>query len=290
MIAKIVTGSSIKGLLQYLTNKDHAVITANYLYPDAKLETIVSEFNAIQGLNKRVKKSVMHIVLSFPEEEKLSDDKLKTVTEDFMDAFGAEENQWISIKHFNTKHRHCHIAINRVKIDGKLLSTSYSHLRAKEICRALEMKHGLNKVSSSKFVSSNKGKDQLKRIIDHAIEKCKSIEAFKKEIEQQGFKVLMGRGVTFINTTNGAKTKGSSIGRDYSFGNIKKRLLNKEQKLNLEHFINEKTEINNSLKKDDKVSLKNNNDTSINELKDVSLITDEWQIDLFKKKRKKRKR
>jgi len=224
MIAKIVMGGNVNGLIHYLTNKKHKVLSANNLFPDANVKYVSSEFRQIQGLNQRCKKNVMHVVLAFPKDESIDNEKMKMITEDFLNEFGANENQWLSIQHFNTQHKHCHTIINRIKMDGKLLSDSYSHLKAKRICRELELKYNLKSLSSLKLENKNISISDLKYIIDHAILECKTFDEFKRLIDENGFKVLKGRGIVFVNKNNGHKIKGSDIGRSYSLMNIDKQL------------------------------------------------------------------
>jgi hypothetical protein len=224
MIAKIITGTNVSGLLHYLTAKKFTVLTSNKLFPDADSIYVTNAFKEIQNLNPRCKNNLMHIVLSFPEKENLTAEKMKTITEDFLNEFGASENQWLSIMHFNTPHFHQHAVINRVKANGKLLSDSFSHLKAKRICRTLEIKYDLNKISNFKSENSNINKNDLEELISIALHKCNSLEEFIELMKKKNYKVIVGRGITFINIKNGTKIKGSAISRENSLSNIKKRI------------------------------------------------------------------
>jgi len=224
MIAKIVMGSNVNGLIHYLTNKKHKVLTTNNLFPDANVKYISSEFRQIQDLNQRCKKNIIHVTLAFPKDEDVDTEKIKIITEDFLNKFGANENQWLSIQHFDTEHKHCHTIINRVKIDGKLLSDSFSYIKAKRICRELELKYNLKSLSSLKSENKNISISDLKYIIDQAILECKTFDEFKRLIDKKGYKVLKGRGISFVNKNNGHKIKGSDIGRSYSLMNINEQL------------------------------------------------------------------
>lgn len=217
-------GTNAKGLLQYLTKKAHSVLTSNHLFPEADIVYLMSEIKQIQALNTRVKKPVMHFVLAFPEGEKLDEKLMRTITEDFMHQFGADKNQWISIQHFDTEHKHNHVLLNRVKIDGNLLSDSFSHRKAMRISRALEIKYGLKVLSSIKAENTNESIALLKRNIDFDIIISKSIEDFISLIEKKSYDVKIGRGIVFIDKSNGAKTKGSAIGREYSLKHITERI------------------------------------------------------------------
>lgn len=283
MIAKIITGTNVSGLLHYLTAKKFTVLTSNKLFPDSDLSYVTNEFKEIQSLNPRCKNNLMHIVLSFPEKENLTAEKMKIITEDFLNEFGASENQWLSIMHFNTSHFHQHAVINRVKANGKLLSDSYSHLKAKRICRALETKYDLNKISNLKSENSNINKNDLEELISIALHKCSSLEEFIELMKKKNYKVIVGRGITFINIKNGTKTKGSSISREYSLSNIKKRINTPQPAQKLNRFQkSEQDDIKNI------ISLT----TSISEIYDSLNTSDneEFESDPIKKKKRKPKK
>lgn len=224
MIAKIIIGSQIKGLLQYLTSKKNDVLTTNHLLPNLNLNELVNEFKTISSLNKRSKKTVMHIVLSFPSHENLTEQKMTLITEDFLEAFGAKENMSISIRHYKESNPHVHCAINRVKDDGTLLSDSFSHIKAKTICRKLEKVHDLHKVSNYKSIDVNVAVDQLREIVDLMLIEAQNLEQFIALMEKNNYKVLKGRGITFVEKSKGIKIKGSALGRNYSLSNIQRKI------------------------------------------------------------------
>lgn len=278
MIAKILTGTNVVGLLQYLTKKKHEVLTSNKILPVNDIEFITRELKQIQGFNSRAKKNTMHIVLAFDKGISIDGMKMKIIAEDFMKRFGAHNNQWISFKHFDTDHQHQHIVLNRVKEDGTILSDSYSHLTARNICRDLEKKYQLRQLSNIKRENTNISMESLKQLIDITIDKVSSLDDFKRELEKNQYKVLVGRGISFINKSNGVKIKGSAIGRQYSLGYIKKRLHNPEEV--------KQDEVPHTLKKES------------NEIRQLLLnqlfnnqrsVQDDYQENLNKKKRIKRK-
>jgi hypothetical protein len=224
MIAKIITGTNVKGLLQYLTKKENQVITSNLILPELTIKEISKEMQIVQGLNKRCKKNLIHIVLSFPHHEKLNSLALKNITEDFLEAFKADDCMSISYQHFDRSHPHVHCVINKVKVDGSVLSDSFSHIRAKKICRKIEQVYNLTRVSNYSQQDENSSVQKLQQEIDIAIEDSQSFDEFTRFLELKKYKVFKGRGISFIDRKNGTKIKGSAIGRNYSLSNIKKRV------------------------------------------------------------------
>lgn len=77
---------------------------------------------------------------------------------------------------------------------------------------------------------------KLKEMIDLQIVKSLSMEQLKKELQKQGHKTYIGRGIAFFNIKNGMKVIGSDIGRYYSLSAIENKLsINNKQKLSLQH-------------------------------------------------------
>lgn len=225
MIAKIIMGNNAKGLLQYLTKKEHSILISNHLIPDNNIDYLSSEIKQISDLNTRVKKNVMHFVLAFPESDNIGEAKMAMITEAFMKFFGADDNQWIAIRHQDTEnHQHCHVLLNRVKIDGSLLKDSFSIKRAMKIARYLEVEFKLKKVSNKRKQGNNESRDLLKNNIDFALVLSKTFEQFVEEMAKRSYKVNIGRGISFTDITNGVTEKGSAISRNYSLKYIKERV------------------------------------------------------------------
>ena len=234
MIAKIITGTNTKALLQYLTAKKNEIISLNKIFPGLTVNEIAKEIEMIQALNNRCKKNLMHVILSFPYKENLDNLKMKTITEDFLYAFKTKDYMSISYRHFDRNHPHVHCVINKIKEDGSVLSDSFSHIRAKKICRKLEQVYQLEKVSSFKNENDNIAINELQNEIDNAIYVSHSLEEMIRILLSKKYKTKKGRGIVFINKENGTKIKGSAIGRNYSLLNIEKRILQKGKKIESE--------------------------------------------------------
>ena len=84
----------------------------------------------------------------------------------------------ISYKHFDRDHPHVHCVINKIKNDGTVLSDSFSHIRAKKICRKIEQIYDLHRVSNYKHENENKAIIELRNEIDNAINYSKSMDDF----------------------------------------------------------------------------------------------------------------
>ncbi|MDR6300635.1 relaxase/mobilization nuclease domain-containing protein [Mesonia maritima] len=239
MIAKVKLNHSISGLMNYLTIKKHLVMDSNEVLPISDPKYISKEFKKRQSFNSRCKKQNFHIILSFGNKDKIDNEKLDTICRDFIKSFfEGKAEQWIAIRHPDTQnHKHIHIALNRITRDGKALGTARTGMHSLEICRKLEKKYGLQQLSNIIGENKNKMKSELKIIIEQALQDCVELESFKNELLKSNYKVLTGRGITFVNKTNGAQVKGSAIVREYSLQGIKDRLSLNQQNISNSYYL-----------------------------------------------------
>ncbi len=287
MIAKVITSSSVSNLISYLTEKNHEVFDMNNVFFQKNIASLVKEFKATQHLNTTCKKPNFHIILSFSKKEIIPNEKMEHLLHDFIREFVGKEAMWVAIKHPDTdRHQHLHLVVNRVLSTGKVLSSKHTAYRALNICRKLEIKYKLNKLSSFKQINHNFRKEQLKKLIDRLVIETQTIEAFKSEIEKHRFKVLIARGITFIDKNSGVKLKGSSIGREYSLSALQRRIINQDKNLNYDKTYNTDLQVGHNSDSSQLVSLVGDSLSELLKSKKSEYSYDE-EID---KKRKRKKR
>ena len=224
MIAKVKSCKSISGLIGYITGKQHKLTDVQGLIPGLSRAEIIAEFTRRQELNTRCKKPTSHIILSFPKEDKIDMKKADNILQDFMERLVGRGQMWVAYEHFDRDHQHYHIALNRIQMDGTLLSDSYSLRRAMEISRELEEKYGLRRLSNRKYKNESIRIEGLRELLIKVLRTAGSMEDFKIQLGRVGVKALTGRGIVFIDGQTGAKIKGSAIGREFSLANIEKLL------------------------------------------------------------------
>ncbi len=95
-----------------------------------------------------------------------TDAKWNAIATDFVAAMGFDDNdgtkapcRWVAIRHGLSKagNDHVHIAVNLVREDGTKASTPLDYVRAQSAARALEVKHGLEVLESSKGERATRG-------------------------------------------------------------------------------------------------------------------------------------
>ncbi|MFJ4210674.1 relaxase/mobilization nuclease domain-containing protein [Paenarthrobacter sp. NPDC089675] len=113
--------------------------------------------------------SVWHCSLSLRAEEgALTDQQWGDIANDFVDAMGFSaasgkaQCRWAAINHGTSENgnHHIHIAVSLVREDGTKASTHGDYKRAQQTCRDLEVKYGLEQLSS---VYATRGYDRAER-------------------------------------------------------------------------------------------------------------------------------
>ncbi|AUI53782.1 relaxase/mobilization nuclease domain-containing protein [Arthrobacter crystallopoietes] len=120
------------------------------------------DFRWDQATKRRVENGykqadVWHCSLSLRAEEgSLTDQQWGDIANDFVDAMGFTETsgktqcRWAAINHGTSENgnHHIHIAVSLVREDGTKASTHGDYKRAQKTCRELEVKYGLEQLSS----------------------------------------------------------------------------------------------------------------------------------------------
>lgn len=257
MIGKVVTGCSFSGCISYCLDdkkvekkssdrpmKDRAKIFTSNLCVGSKKE-LIRQFNEVRKLNPKQTKPVMHLTISFPPDEKITKAVLIQITAHCSREFGFENNQFIAVEHFDTKHQHFHIVVNRIGYDGRTVSDSNNFKKVSEFCRRMEKTFNLKEVlSPKKFLQTgereaprlDRRKDALKVFIGDALVKAKSYQEFAQAMSQGGYEIEKGRGISFLDKQF-VKFKGSELG--FSLASINSKIqTNQNNNLSPTKFIN----------------------------------------------------
>jgi hypothetical protein len=196
---------------------------------------LTQQFKDVRKLSRRVEKPMLHLTLRLAPEEILTKEQLREVGRECAKEFGIADHQYICVLHKDTKEQHIHIAANRVGFNGKVANDSNSYKRMAELCRRLEKKYDLQEVLSPRAFLSPKDrllprqdsrKEKLKVNIQQTLKYADSYLEFERQMKDLGYKVLKGRGISFIDDKK-VKIKGSEVG--FSWVKIEKILRQKQQ-------------------------------------------------------------
>lgn len=175
------SGSSFAGISEYVLaqgkyageekTKQPEIIEKNNIYSD-NYKDIGREVTEISKGNSKVKKTVMHYSISFDEKDKTPEEVRIEVVKSTMRDMGIKDDnhQYIIAKHNDKAHPHYHIIVNRVGLDGKILSDSYSKNRLEVAIDKAEKKLGIDNSLAEKrrFVwnpNNEKGYDVVQKPI-----------------------------------------------------------------------------------------------------------------------------
>ena len=252
MIAKITRGSGFGGVVRYVLNERKGLV------PEHQPEIIggnmagrtsvelVREFSAVRWLRPDVRKPVEHVSVSFGKNDRpLSNDDMSRLVDEYLRRRGLdlERVQYVVVRHRDKGHQHCHLVLNRVRTDLKLVPQPFrDYVRNKEICRSLERDFSLKPVRSDRVQgrvhewAPSRGEERMKR--DRGIESVKerlrvlirgaargepTMTAFVNRLEADGVQVRANlsrttghvSGISF--QLEGVAVKGSKLGHGYSF-------------------------------------------------------------------------
>jgi hypothetical protein len=152
MHATIKTNKSITRVLQYHELKvrkgiGECIYAENFAKDkeDLNLKDKLYHFHRLTTLNEQSKKNILHIFLNFGFGERMSNEKLATVSKEYMEGLGLGQQPYLVYRHNDTRHLHVHIVSTLICKNGerKGLSPKDYH-RSKEITRQLEKQHSLS--------------------------------------------------------------------------------------------------------------------------------------------------
>lgn len=146
MLAKITSGKSVFGILQYNKIKaddDHAkVLFSQKMFdsPNGKfsIKDCMDSFYPYLAINRRTEKVVFHASLNPDPKDKLSDEQLSEIAQAYMQKLGYGDQPYIVLKHSDIKRKHLHVISLRIDENGRKINDSYEVARSMKICKELE--------------------------------------------------------------------------------------------------------------------------------------------------------
>ena len=159
MVAKIVSGKSIRGILLYNEDKiekgEAKVVLASGFATDIdrlNFHQKLFRFEQLTSLNSRTKTHALHISLNFHADDKLNAGKLQLIASEYMERLGFGEQPFIAYEHFDAAHPHLHIATVNINRDGNRIDIHDIGRKVSEpIRKELEVKYGLVKAEGRKL-------------------------------------------------------------------------------------------------------------------------------------------
>ena len=235
MIAKITQGSSFKGVVNYILDKekDAKILVCDGLFAENN-DTIAMSFEAQSKMNPKVTKPVGHISLAFHKEDehRLTDRAMAGIALEYLKEIGITDTQVLIVRHFDKEHPHVHIAFNRIANNGRTISDRNERIRSARICKELTRKYNLyfasgkERVKQHRLKEPDKTKYGLYTILKSEVSRCGNWNMLATNLKKQGvdmrfkYKGKSGEVQGVVFTMNGYSFSGSKIDRRFSFSKI----------------------------------------------------------------------
>jgi len=220
MVTRIISGQSIRGLLNYNENKvaeqQATLILASRFGTDIDQLDFRSKLNRFENLtilNDRVKTNALHIMLNFDRDDKVDTATFQQIANNYMEGIGFDDQPYLVYQHKDVSHPHIHIVTTNIKPDGKRIDIhgigrTLSEIARKELETEFNLikAEGRNKseVLSIKPIDLEKviyGKTPTKRAIYNVVSEVMRSYKFTSLAEYnailQQFNVIADRGIPF---------------------------------------------------------------------------------------------
>jgi len=156
MVAKIITGKHIRGILSYNEHKvgkgtAEILLAENFTAEASRLSLTnkLSHFEAFVEKNRRTKTNAIHISLNFDASDKLDNELLKELAEKYMIAIGFEDQPYLLYRHYDAAHPHVHIVTTNIQSDGQRIDLHNIGKNQSETARkSLEKEYSLVEAES----------------------------------------------------------------------------------------------------------------------------------------------
>lgn len=186
MVAKITSGRTIRGVINYNENKvktgQARLIKANGFWEDDDSLTFQSKLFRFQELglqNRRTKTNAIHISLNFSSKDRLDDTLLNRIAEEYMKKIGFSNQPYLVYRHFDAAHPHVHIITTNIKKGGKRIEThNMGRLLSEPARKQIEKRYNLIRAEDQKkqkinmlqsLEKANYGRSETKAAISNIV-------------------------------------------------------------------------------------------------------------------------
>ncbi len=269
MVAKMITGKTILGALNYNENKvkqGHAACIGANMFGCSPEELNFNEkknrFESQINLNRRSKTNVVHISLNFGLHEKLDREILNAISDTYMNKIGFGNQPYLVYHHFDAAHPHVHILTTSIQDNGKRIPLhNLGRNQSEKARKEIELLFNLTKAEGkdiSKDVlldpklleKASYGKTETKRTISKIVRtitrsyKYTSLPELNAVLQQYNVVAEKGREGTIMHQKNGlvyciVDEKGNKVGVPIKASSIygKPTLANLEKQFKLNEAL-----------------------------------------------------
>ena len=190
MIGKLTKGSSHGGALKYDLEKEGAeLLETNCASNDWR--EIAAEMDVVAASNTKSTKTCLHLSMSAPDGENLSDKQWVDSAHIAIKDIGLEGNQYVITRHNDSGHSHIHITINRINDEGKSWNDSKDYQRVHEAMRSVEVKMGLERIEYHQITKDGRFK-QVQSDLNDSVKDARGrgLDGLKSEMKSRGYTII----------------------------------------------------------------------------------------------------
>lgn len=250
MVSKVFSGHSFYHACRYVVNKPGAEVLEYEGVRGHDFKVMSDDFIMQQQLRPQKEKACFHCCLSFYPGEKVDDKRMVQIAKEYLERLKIIDTQFAITKHTDRRHIHIHIVANMVNNIGQVIPDSYLGLRGKKAAQQLtEQYHLIAAIGKSLELTnmealhkSEANKYTVYKAIVEALPQCKTMKQLQEQLLLQGIQTeYKYKGQTTEKQGVSFKIgedcfKGSKIDRQFSLGNLEKKLeQNRKQALNYSH-------------------------------------------------------
>jgi len=159
MVAKIITGKKIRGVLHYNENKvmegQAELILASGFAGDIEKMNFnqkLQRFENLLILNPKVKTNTLHISLNFDSAEKLDNETLQKIAITYMDKIGFGDQPFLAYRHYDAAHHHIHIVTTNIQASGERIDLhNIGCIKSEKARKEIEIDFKLVKAQSKQY-------------------------------------------------------------------------------------------------------------------------------------------
>lgn len=250
MIAKMEKGRGFRGALEYDLQEGKSELLETNLCGQTP-RAMAHEFGEVRQLRPTLGKAVLHVALSVPPGEHLTDAQWRAIGHRYLDGMGFGDTQYVMTRHTDTDHEHIHIVANRITFAGEVVNDSQDWKRQEALMREIERDYGLSPVAPSQVAErkaatqgeiesfARTGEASIKQRLQDfgasAMADCATFTEYVAWLEHVGVELipttqLDGAKLSgLLYRLDGTLMKGSDLGKAYSPVGLAKKGVTYEQ-------------------------------------------------------------
>lgn len=213
---------------------------------------MAEDFDAVRAMRPGLGKAVFHVVIALPPQEsaRATDDLLRDLARDYMKEMriSATNTQWALVRHTDKDHPHLHLLINRVDLNGLVVSDHFCRKRSLEASRCLEQRYELTQAEQvgrqqgraigptpaqsraetpqqKRRADWSRARHTIGRVLDYTRNRATDFTELSQHLRPHGIDLHLRLGENGVPTgvvfvLDGHRVKGSQLGQQYGAGRL----------------------------------------------------------------------